>query len=642
MGILYGKEYIHQCDPRRSRLEATEIKRCTDAVRRYRDNPRHPGLKLERLGSGQRSNHWSIRASQELRVILAVANDGRSGQRFAAVNMGHHDPMYHWAKSRQYYTNLNDPGSVCEAPVMDGGAGSGSDSPDAPPVRFEDWMLFPSEDQVRLARAYLPAPARIRGSAGTGKTVVALHRAKVLGERYGDEQVLVTTFSRSLCNHLKTLFLRMPAPPANVEFLNIDRLPSYRPLGLRPEWLDYEKVEEAFEIAYSRSVPAELQARLGRAYLREEISRVIKARDAQREEYLDAGGFERIGRIRSFKRRDREVCWNLREAWDQEMQKRGTLSFEDRLVMARDRARELPKPLVRCAIVDEGQDMTLVGVQLVRALVAGPPEEPLPHDSFLMLDDSAQRIYAGGFRPKWAGLDYRGNARALTRNHRISEAVYEAASCIRGEVEVARSANDDGGAGAVEFERAGGSKPIFMRATEGEAPVVWRGIQRLLDGRGYRPSEIGVLMRRNGDVDALQRYLLQKDIPVVNLKEQRGQEPLGPGVRVGTLDRAKGLEFRAVFIPRLGESRFPVEAEEIVGIRQGVPEPGEGAAPTLSDEDRERRQLHLDRLYVAMTRAREYLVLVADEEPCKEIRRAGRYLRFRRGPSLQALSDQQG
>ena len=81
---------------------------------------------------------------------------------------------------------------------------------------------------------------------------------------------------------------------------------------------------------------------------------------------------------------------------------------------------------------------------------------------------------------------------------------------------------------------------------------------------------------------------------------------------MGTYDRARGLEFRAVFLPRLGSSQFPEDISDSTGEQHD----------SNHDQDLESRQLELDRLYVAMTRAREHLLLIADEEPCEEIRRA--------------------
>ena len=109
------------------------------------------------------------------------------------------------------------------------------------------------------------------------------------------------------------------------------------------------------------------------------------------------------------------------------------------------------------------------------------------------------------------------------------------------------------------------------------------------------------------------KALSRKRIPCTLLRDMR-EGRLGDGVRVGTFDRSKGLEFRAVFIPRIGASVFPQKEE---GRYLQRPIPGLAAAVReTTDEEREVRQLDLDRLYVGMTRAKETLYLVADEEPC--------------------------
>jgi superfamily I DNA/RNA helicase len=84
-------------------------------------------------------------------------------------------------------------------------------------------------------------------------------------------------------------------------------------------------------------------------------------------------------------------------------------------------------------------------------------------------------------------------------------------------------------------------------------------------------------------------------------------------------DRAKGLEFRAVLLVRLGKSRFSLQ-EPTQAASQGLAD--EESESAFSNKDKEERQLHLDRLYAAMTRARDQLFLIASEEPRDEIARA--------------------
>lgn len=632
--MLYGRQYWRQCKPIRSKLERAEVRRCCDAVDRWVADPRHPGLNFERLGSGPRQNHWSIRASKELRVILAVEGlRGRSTpRRFAPVNMGHHDPMYEWAKKQRYRTDFQDCVELADELAAAGSGAEDGGSASRPPVGYREWMLFPTGQQRWHIQRTHAGAARVRGSAGSGKTVVALHRAAFLGHKFDPGRVLVTTFSRSLCNYMAKTFRELPDAPENVDFINIDRLASKLvPPSVR---VDLAVVDQAFDQAFREAVPDDVAARFSREYLKEEVCRVIKGRDAKQEEYLDAGRFERFGRKRPMKRRDREVCWRLREMWDQCLRRQSADTFEDRLIQARNWAWEAAEPMYRAAILDEGQDMTLVGVQLVRALVAGRPENRLPVNGLLVLDDSAQRIYPGGYKPKWAQLDFTGNSKFLRRNYRNCKAIYNAARAVRGSVVVGKDDNDDGSVEAVEFERGEGRRPTFIPAEDGECPAILKEIRRLADKREYSLEEIAVLTRRNANVKQLVEYLGRRGLKCVNLRALKSPHGLGSGIRVGTFDRAKGLEFRAVFIARLGRSVFPLDREERGRLHQGTLDldwRSVSRPAPLTDEEKERSQLHLDRLYVAMTRARDLLYLVSSELPCEEVARAKPHFRVSSG-----------
>ena len=613
INLLWTKQYRKQIDPKHSSLQGREIEMCKEAICTWVKNPRYPALNFERLGSGSRQNHYSIRGSKELRVILAVETVNGSPETAAIANLGHHDDVYDWSERQGYYTDLKDESKV----IQPGSLAAGSD-PVNPSLEFEDWMIFLSDRRSRLIRRHYSGASRIRGAAGTGKTVIALHRAAELGHRYENDRILVTTFSRSLCNYMKSLFVKLPDAPKNVDFLNVHKL-AWDILGGPGLEIDKEGIEEAFDIAYRKTVPEQLTKQFGKEYIYEEIARVIKGRGASREEYLDTGRFERLGRFRSLKKEYREICWRLREQWDQELNRRGLTTFEDCLLTARNKIWDEDNPRFRSAIIDEGQDLTLVEVQLVRGLVAGKPGRQLGADSILMVDDSAQRIYAGGFRPSWAGLDFSGRSERLSVNYRNSRSIFEAAVAVRGKVVVAKDANDDGAVEDVKCELEEGPPPVLLIGVEKELKAVSDCIDKLIKSQGYKHSEIAVLALHNTDIEEILKFFYREKLPCANLQDLR-RRPLGEVVRVGTFDRAKGIEFRAVFIVRLGNSIFPLGEEDRLQRRQ-IPLDSI-AEPELSEEEEELYQLHLDRLYVAMTRARERLFLIMNEQPCPEIMRA--------------------
>lgn len=615
MEFLAGR-WFHRAQ-KGSSLTEGEKARCWGALKQFEVNPGHPGLNFERLGRGAKQNHCSIRASRELRLILAVEPNFESFERVMIANMGHHDAMYDWAQRQNFHSDLEDGAEVDGlSPVKD-------------PLEalwafrsLQEWQIFLHPDQKRWVSRRFDGAARVRGGAGTGKTVLALHRAAALGRRFPGEKVLFTTYIRSLLPYMKRMYDDIPNAPQNVVFLSVYQI-ARRILGDNFS-INYEKINKAFDIAYNKIIPETKMSRYGKDYLRKEIEWVIKGRAASREEYMDTDRFQRLGRQLSFRKRDREICWTLLEAWDEEMQKAGTENFPDVAIRARDMMEARDTGLYRAVIIDEGQDMTAVQMQLVRAAVAGARTNPLPEDGLLILDDSAQRLYPGGFLPRWAGLDVRGRSVALQTCYRTTRRIMEAATAVRGETTPARDDSDDGASTITGYETEDGSLPIFLqRGTREEIPTIGNEIRRLMDEKDFAPEEIGVFAGSNRDVESCHDSLSSRfGIPCEIVKSgNSGGRISGGKVRIATFDRSKGLEFRAVFIPRLGASIFPERHMHERNRPAELPGKTEGRDLT-AEQEREERQLVLDRLYVGMTRARERLYLVADEAPCEELEKA--------------------
>ncbi len=536
--------------------------------------------------------------------------------------MDHHDPAYQWAERQGYRTDPNDGSNLDE---------DASPSTTAAKLahldELDEWMLFLHPDQQPLVQRQYAREARIRGGAGTGKTVVALHRAAELGRRYADDKVLFTTFSRSLTEYLEHLFHRLPNAPGNVEFLNIDRIAAE--LAPPEPRVDSRIVRSAFKEAYQEVIASTHLETIGREYLRTEIERVIKGRGAERDEYLDTSRFERLGRRRSFNKGDRDLCWKLREAWDRRLLHANCMDFPDRLLIARDVARERDRPRYRAAVVDEAQDLTTVAVQLIRALVAGAPVNRVPPDGLLLLDDAAQRIYRGGSRLAWAGLNVKGRSELLKTNYRNTRQVVEAAVAVRGPKMPVKEDDDDGAAWPSIYDLPDGPIPVFKRVDpKGEVPALFKEVERLRNYEGIPYAHMAILTVYNDRVRDIACAFCKRSIPVV-LLEKLGKVGAAEGIRIGTFDRGKGLEFEAVLIPRLGQSifpRLPDGADQQPTLDFGP----QSQVPTDEGEE-EARQFELDRLYVGMTRARKWLLLVADEAPCPEIERAWEHFDWRKG-----------
>ena len=611
MNILYKRCYLESLE----KLTQEEQKRCHLAVSRFRDTPGRPGLNFESLGKIASHNHHSIRASKELRIILGVEPNMHDPKNVVLAFAGHHDDAYDWARGQGHHTDMiSDISADDDTAKVDDIERQLDQLTDV-----EDWQLFLFPEQKTLVDKEYFGETRILGAAGTGKTVLALHRAKWLGERYPDEKILFTTFSASLPTHFRELYMRIPGAPPNVTFLSINQLAR----RISEDYRSAPRSDDLFNAAWDKTIAkGSALAKLSRDYLKDEIERVIKGRGASREEYLDTDKFQRVGRQRGFKRAEREMCWQLQEAWDAHLSRANMTTFADKMIVARDKARQ-QKGVYRAIIVDEYQDITLVGAQFLRALVAGSPDKAVPYNGLWLLGDAAQRIYVGGWYPAWADLKFTGRSETIHTNYRNTRYIVEAASKVRGTHKTGAE-KDEFIAEHKNFALGEGIRPVFINvanAQSKEITTIVCEIKRLIKDESFRHEDIGIFVSDNGSANVIFNAFSNKmrpPIPCFLLKGLKHNPPK-QGVRIGTYDRGKGLEFKAVFLPRLGASVFPPPFE--TNEPQQDPISGlELAEP--SDDEKEHRQLQLNRLYVGMTRAVRFLYLLADEEPCEELQNA--------------------
>jgi hypothetical protein len=201
---------------------------------------------------------------------------------------------------------------------------------------IEDWMVFLHPDQRTAVDRRYDGPARVRGSAGTGKTVVARHRAAALIRRFeaetssprpGDNNLLFTTFIKSLPPVFEQLYHRLPAsrPDDPIEFRHIDSL-AYKVCAEAGDCptIDPRKVDSTFATACMATFPV---APTIRDYLRDEVTQVIKGRGiGTLDEYLAIDGTGRKTRLPESLRRQ---VWALKQRWDQELETAGVMDFPD-------------------------------------------------------------------------------------------------------------------------------------------------------------------------------------------------------------------------------------------------------------------------------------------------------------------------
>lgn len=470
---------------------------------------------------------------------------------------------------------------------------------------IEDWMVFLHPDQQDIVSRRYDGPARVRGAAGTGKTVVALHRAAELGRRFEAEgeagKILFTTFIKTLSTVFANLYERVPtAVEGAVDFIHVDKLARAVCVeaGESP-MVATRDIEAAYAVAFKRVITPTSplgQAGLSRRYLQDEVTRVIKGRGIDhRDTYR---GIERTGRTTAFSGAMRDQAWELKEAWDEEMAGRGTVDFADVILRARDLARQREEPTYRSAIIDESQDLTLVGLQLVRALVNGSGRDR--PDGMLIVGDGAQRIYPGGFTLRQAGIEVRGRSTVLRRNYRNTREILGAAQRIAGNESVIDLAENYQRAEEDAVADREGVKPVLVECTDRDDEVhfVASRIRDLVEHR--QAVSLGDTALFVGTNDEAKRWTA--DLKAVGIDCQGLDKYEGiptDAVKVGTYFRAKGLEFKLVFLPGLDAQHFPRPQQ-----------PGQDDA-----EYEDARSLQISQVFVAMTRARDGLFVLASDEP---------------------------
>ena len=452
---------------------------------------------------------------------------------------------------------------------------------------IESWMTFLHPEQLRLVGASHNGPARVRGPAGTGKTVVGLHRAAHLAQRT-TKKVLFVSFVKTLPLVLGNLCERMsPSARANIHFTGLHRLALdiLDAAGVRSR-IDGTKVNRAFADAWNVTGQHSRLTRIDErpSYWKEEIDYVIKGRGLT--DFDEYSTLSRIGRGCRLGSQDRQAVWDLYVAYEGLLDQAGAHDFTDVLLMAADLIRNGDvRTEYGPVIVDEVQDLNLAGLQLLHSIGGDGP------NGLYLIGDGQQAVYPGGFTLAEAGISVTGRATVLRTNYRNTVEIVEAATRI-----VARDQFDDleddpsPGARDVTVVRRG-YVPIVVRPDDRHSLDVALTSQILSTIRNLvvPAGDIAVLVRTRAELDRYSGVLKRAGIPCVDLQDYDGIA--SDRVKVGTFKRAKGLEFKFVLIPGLrgsASSRWPGESE---------------------DSHRERAERERRELYVGMTRARDGLWL---------------------------------
>lgn len=458
---------------------------------------------------------------------------------------------------------------------------------------WEKWTVFLHPAQRKLVEREYSGPARVSGSAGTGKTIVALHRAAHLARTNTDARVLLTTFSDPLAHALQNKLSRLlGTEPRLGERLEVESMNS---VGMRL----YKANLGSFRIAPKEVILQLLEGasaqvqdhKFSSYFLRTEWDEVVDAWQLDTwEKYRDV---VRLGRKTRLPEQQRKVLWEIFEIVRSGLQAKGMKTLSQMFTELAAHLEGKKNPPFDYAIVDEAQDISIAQIKFLAALSSKP-------DSLFFAGDLGQRIFQQPFSWKSLGVDIRGRSHTLRINYRTSHQIREQADRLL----APELADVDG---VVESRRAtqsvfNGPNPTIevtdSQDEEKELVAMW--LQELLND-GYKPDEIGVFVRSDSEIPRAQNAVEETGAPYVILDDKL--LPSSEKVSICSMHLAKGLEFRAVAVMACDDEIIPLQSR---------------IDTVVDDSDLEEvynTERHL--LYVACTRAKDHL-LVTSVDPESE------------------------
>ncbi|TGD72215.1 DNA helicase [Mangrovimicrobium sediminis] len=672
------------------KLTPNEQSQANKAVMLFQQDPQHGGLHYEKLTAYKDNKLRSIRANQDVRIILAAAE---KEDLYLMLYVDHHEPAYHWAAKRKVEINPST-GSVQVYTVEEGVQSEGSKSsgiPDQPGLfdavrdrqllqlgvpedslplvrsmrieadlenardrdqippdayeglfmllagatfeeaynevvpaepeavdtedfiaalarpesqahfavaedeealkavlnqSLEKWRVFLHPAQRRLAIGKKNGPVRVLGGAGTGKTVVAMHRAKWLVENVATEQnkVLFTTFTRNLATDIQQNLNKICSQDAlqRIEVINLD---TWVISFLKKQGYDYGLLMDSreerrlWEQAYSEK-PA--SSALSMAFFQEEWARVVQPQSIGNvEEYKKAS---RIGRGTRLNRQERVDIWPVFERYRHLLASNHLKETDDAYRDARTLLEAQPdlRPALCSVIVDEAQDMGTQAFMLIRALVPAGPND------LFIVGDGHQRIYGKNkVVLGQCGIDIRGRSARLKVNYRTTDETRRLAVGILEGISV----DDlDGGEDSQAFYHSlmhGPAPQIHCFASIDEQA---EAIVEQISVHKFAPEACCAIARTRKEVDALKSSLESRQQSCHVLDGRSAQTAEG-AINLATMHRVKGLEFDTVFVASTNRGLVPLEF--VV----------DGAADPVTRRQRENEERAL--VYVSLTRARK-------------------------------------
>ncbi|MEQ9453380.1 MAG: 3'-5' exonuclease [Phycisphaeraceae bacterium] len=455
---------------------------------------------------------------------------------------------------------------------------------------WEKWTVFLHPSQRELVEKAYAGPARVAGSAGTGKTIVALHRAVYVARTAPDARVLLTTFSRTLARALRIKLDRLagsePTVLDRITVRAIDEvgLDLYEQHHGKPTLATLAMIQTLLREAKKQSPDLKFSLR----FLETEWSDVVDAWQLTSwEAYRDVA---RLGRKTRLGEKQRQQVWEVLSSLRSELEGRGLTTMPSVFAAAEEAIRGRETLPFTHAVIDEAQDISVPQLRLMAALAADRG------DALFFAGDLGQRIFQTPFSWKSLGVDVRGRSQTLRINYRTSQQIREHADRLLPPEVTDVDGNKDTRKGTISVFSGPAPEIEILETEAAEIETVSCWLTRQIES-GLPAEEIGVFVRSSAQLPRAHAAIKAASVDACDLD---GQKDLEPGhIAVSTMHLAKGLEFRAVVVMACDD--------EVIPLQERI----EAVADEADLEEVYNTERHL--LYVACTRARDHLLITGTD-----------------------------
>ncbi len=456
------------------------------------------------------------------------------------------------------------------------------------------WAIFLHPVQRQYVERDYSGPARVSGSAGTGKTIVALHRAVFLARANPDARLLLTTFFETLANALRTKLRRLISnEPRLGERLEVQAMNA---IGQRLYEANIGSVRIASRETFQKLLAEAAQEidgqKFSQHFLTTEWEQVVDAWQLDTwESYRDV---IRLGRKTRLPEKQRRALWSVFERVRSKLKAQDLITYSGLFNRLASQLARSKHPPFDFAVIDEAQDVSVAQLRFLAALGGGRP------NSLFFAGDLGQRIFQQPFSWKSLGVEIHGRSHRLRVNYRTSHQIRMQADRLLAPELADVDGNTEERLNTISVFNGPSPSIMVLDSPEDETETVSSWLTERTS-EGILPHEIAVFVRSDAELDRVRAAVEKAGLPFKVLDEN--VTIMSGHLSVSTMHLAKGLEFRAAVVMACDDDVIP--SQERIN--------------TVTDEADLEEVYNTERhlLYVACTRARDHL-LVTGVEPASE------------------------